>query len=137
MLTKSILGAGNVTVVPDLKVIARFTDESESTALSCTVLNGVVQTDTVWSVENYNGTRTLERITDKEIFQISGERRQSCSEESECNLNYGNYLTIVSVEQLNDTTIHCGSHLNRSQTSVKVLVSGKYLWFESSLMVCN
>lgn len=87
-------------------------------------MNGGVQTDTVWSVENYNGVRTLERITDNEIFQISGEKRQICSEESECNLNYGNYLTI-SVEQLNGTTIHCGSHLNRSQTSVKIVFCGK------------
>ena len=88
-------------------------------------MNGGVQTDTVWSVENYNGVRTLQRITDNEIFHISGEKRQICSEESECNLNYGNDLTIISVEQLNDTTIHCGSHLNRSQTSVEIVLCGK------------
>ena len=120
-------GAGDVTEFSDHnKVIAHFVGDKNSTRLSCTVMNGDVQTDTVWSVAYKNGTK-IERIQDNELFNISGDRRQSSLE---FNFTYENYLYIIdcSVKELDGAVISCGSHVNPSQVNFSMLlVCGKFI----------
>ena len=87
-------------------------------------MNGGVQTDTVWTVRNYNGIAGPSKITNDNIFQISGDQRPTSYE-----LNYGNYLNInnCSVKQLDGVIVHCGSHANPEQALFKLKVCGKLI----------
>ena len=118
-------GAGIVKTNSDHdRVIAHFVGDKNSTRLSCTVMNGDIQTDTVWSVAYKNGTKNV-TIKSNELFSISGDRRQSSLE---FNFTYENHLYIsdCSVEELDGAVISCGSHVNRSQVNVSLLfVCGK------------
>ena len=116
------VGAGIVIRFPyHNKVIAHFVGDKNSARLSCTVMNGNVQTDTVWSV-TYKGSEQIQRVNNNNLFQISGDRRRSIS-----NLNYRNFLDILdcSVKELDRAIISCGSHMNLSQVNVTLFVCGK------------
>ena len=119
------IGAGIVTEFSDHnKVIAHFVGDKNSARLSCSVMNGDVQTDTVWNVTYRDGTK-IERIKSNELFKISGYMRQSGLES---NLTYENYLDVIeySVRELNGAVISCGSYASPSQVNVSMLfVCGK------------
>ena len=119
------IGAGIVTNVSDHnRVIAHFVGDKSSTRLSCTVMNGDVQTDTVWSIR-YKDSEQIQIVLNDELFKVSGDR---CQSSSESNFNYRNYLDIIdcSVEKLDGAVISCGSYVNRSQVVVSMLfVCGK------------
>lgn len=128
------IGAGKVTDTLKNTVIACFVGEGGSHNLSCVIKNEGIQTDTVWTVRNYNGVTGPLKITNDEIFQISGDRRPTASESE---LNYGNYLSIsdCSVRKLNEVTVHCGSYTNPNQTLIEFIVCGKPIKAWSSTKV--
>ena len=120
------LGAGIVTGFPyHNKVIAHFVGDKNSARLNCTVMNGDVQTDTVWSIR-YKGSEQIQRVQNNDLFQISGNRRRSSLES---NFNYGNYMNIVHcfVKELDGAIIFCGSYMDLTQVNVTLLdyVCGK------------
>lgn len=87
-------------------------------------MNGGIQTDTVWTVSNYKGIVGPSKITNDDIFQISGDQRPINYE-----FSYGNYLNIsdCSVRKLDGVTVHCGSHANPEQALFKLKVCGKLI----------
>ena len=121
------IGTGIVSEFSDHnRVIAHFVGDKNSTRLSCTVMNGDVQTDTVWSI-TYKGSEQIQRVHNDELFKVSGDRRQSSLES---NFTYENYLYIIdySVKELDGAVISCGSCANPSQVNVSMhFVCGKLL----------
>ena len=121
-------GAGNVTEVNDSStVIACFIDEGRSYNLNCVVKNEGIQTDTVWSVYNYKGIEGPQTITNDEVFQISGDQRPTSFDSAE--FSYGNNLDIrnCSMKELDEVTVHCGSHVNPEQALFQFKVCGKLI----------
>lgn len=121
-------GVGNVTELTNNTVIANFIDETKRCYLSCVVMNKDIQTDTVWSIENYTLSRITgcQAITSNEIFQISGDQRPTSSDSE---FNYGNHLSVsdCSLKELNGSAVHCGSHANPKQVLFEFKVCGKLI----------
>ena len=109
------IGVGIVSKLSDHnRVIAHFVGDKNSARLSCTVMNGDVQTDTVWSVK-YNSSEQIQIVHNDELFKVSGDK-------------YRNYLDIIdcSIKELDGVVISCGSYVNPSQVNVSMLfVCGK------------
>ena len=115
-------GCGSITEsVPDNNpVISHFEGEGEKCELSCVVKCNDIQTDTVWSIENYLGKTELQVITSDDTFEISGDQRPLPES------HYGNRLKIhdCSSKKLNGTILYCGSHVNRTQAVFELKVCG-------------
>ena len=126
------LGTGLINGDSDSKVIAHFIDEGESLNLSCAVTfmygeNYSIQTDTIWSIENYypNQTEDLPTIKNDTIFLVSGNQRSSISGSES---HYGNNLMISDCSriELNEAIVYCGSHAAPKQVQYKFKVCGEF-----------
>ena len=118
-------GAGNVTGVPkNHDTIARFTDELETgTTLKCTVKYGDIQTDTAWTIDNYKGNTIVHK---KDIASFGGFKIYG--EEHKRNKDLCDNLMDIRgdvLKDLNGTTVHCGSYMNRYQAKFEFHTCGK------------
>ena len=126
------VGNGSANEDHDTELIAHFIDEGKNLSLSCVIKfmygkNNSIQTDTIWSIENYysNQAEGLPTIKNDAIFQISGNQRPTISGS---NSHYGNQLMISNSSriELNETIVYCGSHADRKQILYKFKVCGEF-----------
>ena len=123
------IGIGSVTTHSGNSfdnVLALFKDEVDR-VIDCIVMNDNIQTDTVWSIENYKGIKARQNIMNDDTFQIS--RVQHNLADSDSVFNYGSSLKIpdCSLNDLDGARIHCGSYADPTQVHFEIKICGKCL----------